>query len=207
MKSFFLTFTLVFTGFQFAHSQINIGGQTYTCSGSLVCNNNTCTCNGQPLDGGSAQGGPCLGEEVVAHSNGGGAVSTRAEVDERTYVSLDSAVCGTAKVIGSRLDQQSTVNGKAEVMGAVLVRSSVNGRSLVTNAQLTNTTVNGSAKFRDSRAQNSTINGNVQVGVNSQVTNSTINGNSQVFQSRISNSVINGNRRVENQNVSNEILN
>src|ERR1700681_243680 len=112
-------------------------GVCFTCDGSSVCINGSCTCNGVPVGGANTQiqQGPCGGQPTAIHRNGGGTVATAAAVDASVYVSGDSAVCGSAAVSGStRLLHGSVVNGQSKVSGqSSLDHSTVNGAATVSD--------------------------------------------------------------------------
>jgi hypothetical protein len=185
-------------GAAFAQSQSTVctgNGQctTVTCDGSLICNNNVCTCNGKPINTGSASStssGPCYGEQTVAHKNGGGKVSTKAMVDEGVFVSADSAVCGQAVV-------------KAPVrllMGSVVNASRVSGQST-----LTASTVNGSATITDSTLDRAVLTGGMNV-TKSQITGSTLTGSSKIDNAKVIDSVITGTSNIVGRTVQSQVL-
>jgi hypothetical protein len=175
-------------------SQVCTGSQcvTVTCDGSLICNNNVCTCNGKPINTGNAStsSGPCYGEQTVVHRNGGGKVSTKASVEAAVYVSADSAVCGQAVVKAPvRLLQGSIVNA-ARVSGQTTITAS---------------TVTGSASVSDSTLERAVLTGSVNVS-RSQIVGSTLNGDSKVDNSKIIDSVINGSASIVGRTVQGQVL-
>jgi hypothetical protein len=189
---------LVFAGIGAAQAQGNTSQVctgtscvTVTCDGSLICNNNVCTCNGKPINTGNASSsGPCNGEQTVVHKNGGGKVSTKAMVDAGVFVSMDSAVCGQAVV-------------KAPVrllMGSVVNASRVSGQTT-----LTASTTNGSATITDSTLDRSVLTGGMNVS-KSQITGSTLTGSSKIDNSKVIDSVITGSSSIVGRTVQDQVL-
>jgi hypothetical protein len=192
MRSPAIIFSLVVFLIGPAHgSTVCVNGSCFSCEGSAVCVNGRCTCNGVTAEAGKPQS-PCLGQETVTHTNGGGRVATTASVSDSVYVSSDSAVCGYAIISGpTRLLNGSIVNGNANISG----RSTLDG-----------STVNGSAAVSDSSLGGSTLNGSSSVS-GSEVMSSTINGSARVEKSRVTSSVLNGSASVVGRQVDGAVLN
>jgi hypothetical protein len=192
MRSPMIVFALIIFLIGRVHAgTVCVNGSCFSCEGSAVCINDRCTCNGVTAAEGKHRG-PCLGEETVTHTNGGGKVATTASVGESVYVSTDSAVCGYAIISGStRLLNGSTVNGNANISG----RSTLDG-----------STVNGSAAVLDSSLGGSTLNGSASVS-HSEIVSSTINGSARVESSRVTSSVLNGSASVKGRQVDGAVMN
>jgi hypothetical protein len=138
-------------------------GVCFTCAGSSVCFNGSCSCNGAHVSGANiqVQQRPCGGQPTAIHRNGGGTVATDAVVDASVYMSGDSAVCGNAVVSGlTRLLNGSVVNGPSNVSDqSSLDHSTVNGAATVSDSTLSQSIVSGSAKVSRSQVVSSTLNG------------------------------------------------
>src|SRR5665213_1906804 len=171
---------------------ICVNERCITCDGAGSCINGKCTCNGVAVDRTNAvrRQGPCGGQEMTVHGNGGGRVATTASVNESVFVSRNSAVCGSASVAGpSRLLNGSTLNGSARVSGrSIIDGSTLNGSPRVVDSSITHSTLNGSASVSNSEIADSTLNGSVVVDY-SEIGSSTLNGSVAVRRRRLDHAV------------------
>src|SRR5207244_818929 len=126
-----------------AQNTICLNERCYSCTGTLSCSNNRCTCNGVPIEGTPSTG--CGGLATATHPNGGGRVSAGSTVAASVYVSANSIVCGEAVISGNaRLVNGSAVTGGGNVSGnSLLDASNLNGSPTVVDSSLTRSTLNG----------------------------------------------------------------
>jgi hypothetical protein len=184
--------SLVFSGAAEAGT-ICVNERCITCDGAGSCINGRCTCNGAAVHRTNLRRqGPCGGQEMTVHGNGGGRIATTAVVNESVFVSRDSAVCGSASVAGpSRLLNGSTLNGSARVSGrSIIDGSTLNGSPRVVDSSITHSTINGSVSVSNSEIADSTLNGSVVVDY-SEIGSSTLNGSVAVRRRRLDHAVLN----------------